>query len=86
MGPKRKEYDRLRFNTGQHNRILLITLLLGTLAFVPVILRLYNLMIRDYGYYAGLALRNQTRTTTVTAHRGDIFDRNMNLLATSVSV
>ena len=86
MGPKRKEYDRLRFNTGQHNRIMLITLLLGTLAFVPVILRLYNLMIRDYDYYAGLALRNQTRTTTVTAHRGDIFDRNMNLLATSVTV
>ena len=86
MGPKRKEYDRLRFNTGQHNRIMLITLLLGTLAFVPVILQLYNLMIRDYDYYAGLALRNQTRTTTVTAHRGDIFDRNMNLLATSVTV
>ena len=61
-------------------------MLLGMLAFVPVFFRLYILMIRDYDYYAQLALRNQTRTTTVTAHRGDIYDRNMNILATSVSV
>ena len=83
---KRKEYDRLRLNSGQHRRILLVMLLLGLLAFVPVGLRLYQLMIREYDYYAGLALRNQTRTTTVTAHRGEIYDRNMNILAGSVSV
>ena len=83
MGKRR--YDRLRFNTGQHRRIL-IAMLLGVLAFAPVLWRLYVLMIRDYDYYAQLALRNQTRTTTVTAHRGDIYDRNMNILATSVSV
>ena len=83
---KRKEYDRLRFNSGQHRRILLVMLLFGLLAFVPVGWRLYDLMISNYDYYAGLALRNQTRTTTVTAHRGEIYDRNMNILATSVSV
>ena len=86
MGKKGKHYDRLRFNSGQHRRILLVALLLGMLAFLPVFWRLYQLMIEDYDYYAGLALRNQTRTTTVTAHRGDIYDRNMNILATSVSV
>ncbi len=86
MGEKRRQYDRLRFNSGQHRRILLTGLILGVLAFVPVALRLYGLMIRDYDYYAALALRNQTRTTTVSAHRGEIYDRNMNILATSVSV
>lgn len=89
MGKKPKEkrsYDRLRLNSGHHRRILLVSVLLGLLAFVPVGVRLYALMIESYDYYAGLALRNQTRTTTVTANRGDIYDRNMNILATSVSV
>lgn len=89
MGKKPKEkrsYDRLRLNSGHHRRILLVSVLLGLLAFVPVGVRLYELMIESYDYYAGLALRNQTRTTTVTANRGDIYDRNMNILATSVSV
>ncbi len=86
MGKKRKQYDRLRFNSGQHRRILLTGLLLGILAFVPVAVRLYQLMVESYDYYAALALRNQTRTTAVSAHRGDIYDRNMNILATSVSV
>ena len=85
MGRKR-EYGRLRLDSGQHKRIMLTALVLGLLAFVPVGARLYSLMVTDYDYYAGLALRNQTRTTRVEADRGDIFDRNMNLLATSVSV
>ena len=60
--------------------------LLGIAAFVPVALRLHRLMVVDYEYYSGLALRNQTRSTTVTAHRGTIYDRNMNILACSESV
>ena len=85
-GSKRKEYNRLRLDSGQHKRIMLAGAVLGLLAFVPVGLRLYDLMIVNYDYYAGLALRNQTRTTLVTADRGDIYDRNMNILAASVSV
>ena len=81
-----KKYDRLRLNSGHHRRILLAAVLLGLLAFVPVALRLYRLMVSDYDYYAGLALRNQTRSTKVEANRGDIYDRNMNILATTVSV
>ena len=54
-----KKYDRLRLNSGQHRRVMLAALLLGLAAFVPVGVRLYGLMIRDYEYYAGLALRNQ---------------------------
>ena len=81
-----KSYERLRMDSGHHRRIRITMAVLGLLAFLPVGLRLYNLMVRDYDYYAELALRNQTRTTTVTADRGDIYDRNMNVLATSVSV
>ena len=83
---RKKEYSRLRFDSGHHRRILAVTALLGVLAFVPVTLRLYALMVEDYDYYSALALRNQTRTTTVTADRGTIYDRNMNILAKSVSV
>jgi len=59
---------------------------LGIAAFLPVGLQLYSLMIGQYDYYSQLALRNQTRTTSVTAERGTIYDRNMNTLAVSVGV
>ena len=88
MGRKenRKEYNRIRKDTGQHRRITYTALLLGILAFIPLLMQLYTLMVRDYDYYSRLALRNQTRTTRVTADRGIIYDRNMNILACSQSV
>jgi len=86
MGKAPKRYDRLRFNSGQHRRILLTGTLLGLLAFVPVGLRLYGLMIREYDYYSAKALSNQSRSTPVAARRGDIVDRNMEILATDTGV
>ena len=84
--PKKREYNRIRKDTGQHRRITLTALCLGILAFIPLVMQLYTLMVRDYDYYAKLALRNQTRTTRVTADRGILYDRNMNILACSQSV
>ena len=84
--PRKKEYERVRMDSGHHRRIMQAAAVLGLAAFVPIGLRLYGLMIRDYDYYSSLALRNQTRSTAVTEDRGDIYDRNMNILATSVSV
>ena len=86
MARRGKKYERIRYDSGQHRRILLTMAVLGLVAFVPIGLRLYGLMVRDYNNYAELALRNQTRSTAVTAERGEIFDRNMNVLATSVGV
>ena len=83
---KRTPYQRTRLDSGHHRRILAVAALLGAAAFLPVAARLWKLMVRDYDYYARLALNNQTRTTAVTPARGDIYDRNMELLAGSVSV
>ena len=83
---KQKEYSRVRADSGQHRRILAVMAVMAIIAFIPVSLRLYYLMISRYDEYSQLALRNQTRTTAVTADRGTIYDRNMNILAASVSV
>ena len=84
---KRKTlYERRRLDSGQHRRILAVMAVFGIVAFVPVALRLYDLMVAQNGHYARLALDNQTRTTAVTAHRGTIYDRNMNVIAVSRSV
>ncbi len=85
-GTKKREYSRIRKDTGQHRRITITALCLGILAFIPVFMQLYTLMVRDYDYYSRLALRNQTRTTRVTAERGVIYDRNMHIFACSQSV
>ena len=83
---KKKQPQRLRGDSGQHRRILAMALVLGILAFIPVVLQLCNLMILQYEYYLQKATDNQTRTTAVAADRGDIYDRNMNVLATSKTV
>ena len=83
---RKNQFERARANSGHHRRILIVMAVMALLAFVPVSLRLFDLMVLQYDYYAGLALRNQTRTTTVTADRGTIYDVNMNILACSQSV
>ena len=86
MAKHRDPYARIRGDSGQQRRIMLIALLLGILAFVPLALQLYRLMVIDHGYYKDLALRNQSRTTNITTARGQILDRNMNILAASETV
>ena len=86
MAKHKDPYGRIRGDSGQKRRILLVALVLGVLVFVPVALQLYKLMVIDHGYYQNLALRNQSRTTNVTTDRGQILDRNMNILAASETV
>lgn len=59
---------------------------LGIGAFLVVGLRLGKVMLIDHDYYEAKAVSNQTRSTLVTAQRGSIYDRNMDILAASVSV
>ena len=84
--PTRQQFTRSRMDSGHHRRILIAMGLLGILAFVPVAWRLYDLMVRQFDYYSGKALNNQTRSTTVMGQRGMIYDRNMQILATNISV
>ncbi len=86
MKQQKRQYARVRMDSGQHRRIRIAALLLGVLAFVPLVGRLYQLMVTQYDTYSQIALKNQSRTTAVTGDRGTIYDRNMNILAASRTV
>ena len=67
-------------------RTLIVMALCGIVLFIPLIATLYNLMITQHDFFEGLAVNNQTRSTAVSASRGTVYDRNMNVLAMSASV
>ena len=83
---KKKQLRRVRADTGQHRRVLVVAALLGIVGFIPMAVRLFDLMVLQYDRYAALALENQTRTTFVAADRGSIYDRNMEVLACNIPV
>lgn len=66
--------------------IFALMICLGILSFCAVAVMLVKLMLIDHDKYEEKAIRNQTRSTSVTASRGTIYDRNMNVLAASSSV
>ena len=83
---RNKHYRRVRADSGQQRRIGLTMALLGAAAFLPVLVRLFGLMVMSYDTWSALALSNQSRTTRVQSARGEIYDRNMNILAASRTV
>ena len=80
------KYRRIRADSGQQRRIALVMALLGAAAFLPVLFRLLGLMVVSYDTWSARALANQSRTTRVQSARGNIYDRNMNILAGSETV
>lgn len=68
------------------SRTLILMILCGVVLFIPLIATLYNLMITDHEKYEEMALQSQTRSTSLTAARGVIYDRNMNIMAASSTV
>lgn len=66
--------------------VLALMVLLGVAAFCVLLGRLVKLMLVQHEYYEEKAIRNQTRSVSVTAARGKIYDRNMELLAASTGV
>ncbi len=88
---RRQEADYTRSGRVRAERMMLsrigwVSILCICLAFLPVVAMLANLMLVHHEEYAQLALDNQTRVTGITASRGTIYDRNMNVMAVSTSV
>ncbi len=83
---KRKRPPQEVTDTGIRKGILALTVLFGIVAFAVLAGRLVKLMLVDHEYYQSKAISNQTRSTSVTASRGTVYDRNMEVLAASTSV
>ena len=67
-------------------RTLVLMIVCGIVVFIPLIATLYHLMITEHDYYEERAIKNQTRSTNLSASRGVIYDANMNVLASSSTV
>ncbi len=79
------QYPRETTNRPYLLRTVLVGSIVGLL-FLVLIGRLFQMMILQHDEYESKAIRNQTRSISVSADRGEIFDCNMNVLANSVSV
>ena len=66
-------------------RTLILALVCGIVAFSVLAWRLYKLMIVDHDFYEEKAVDQQTRTVSVAASRGTIYDSNHNALAQSAT-
>lgn len=85
-GKKRNKLAAEKANRTILSRTLFLMIVCGVVVFIPLLLTLYHLMIRQHDYFEELAINNQTRSTAVTAARGIVYDRNMNILASSATV
>ena len=67
-------------------RISVLMIVFGFAVFIPLICKLVQLQIVDHDSLSQMAIDNQTRKSSITAARGTIYDRNMNVLAISADV
>ena len=84
--PPIRRQNRSVSDTYIRKGIFVLMVLLGVVAFGVLTGRLIKLMLVDHDYYESKAISNQTRSTSVTASRGTIYDRNMEVMAASSSV
>ena len=81
MSGKKNEHP----NRMMLRRTLFLMLMCGVAAFAVIGIRLFKLQITDHELYEGKAIDQQLRSTTITAHRGSIYDRNGEILAMSAT-
>lgn len=67
-------------------RSLFLMAIFGLVAFIPLFVKLWQLQISQHDYYQDLAVKQQTRDSTVTANRGTIYDSKGEVLAMSATV
>ncbi len=67
-------------------RSLFLMLVCGVGLFIPLVIQLWNISIRDHDFYQQRAAQQQLMDVSVSAHRGDIRDANGEVLAMSATV
>ena len=86
MSKKNRSKEPVSPNRMMLRRTLFLMIVCGIVAFIVLGARLFKLQILDHDMYESAAMEQQVRETTVSAKRGTIYDRNMNILAMSASV
>lgn len=82
----RKKPADQRVNRMILSRTIFLMVVCGVGIFIPLIVQLYTIQIRDHDFYEQKAISQQTRDTVIAANRGTIYDRNYKPLAISASV
>ena len=67
-------------------RSLILMLICGVGLFIPLIIQLWNISIRDHDFYQQEAAKQQLMDVSVSAHRGEIRDANGEVMAMSATV
>ena len=67
-------------------RSLILMLVCGVGLFIPLVIQLWNISIRDHDFYQQRATQQQLMDVSVSAHRGEIRDANGEVLAMSATV
>lgn len=83
--PHRKSESSRRADRIVQQRTFWFMLLLGIVVFAAVLVKLYTLQIVQHEELEERAVRQQTRSTELTASRGVIYDKNGNILAISAT-
>ena len=81
-----KKTDEKRANRMIISRTVFLMIICGVLIFIPLILQLYKIQIKQHDFLEQKAISQQTRDTIVSANRGTIYDRNNKPLVVSASV
>ncbi|MDD4716265.1 MAG: penicillin-binding transpeptidase domain-containing protein, partial [Oscillospiraceae bacterium] len=85
-GSKKKMTKDQRANRTILRRTLFLMVLFGVVSFAALLIKLYTIQVSQHERYEELALQQQTRSVTVSASRGMVYDAKGNILAISATV
>lgn len=83
--PNRKDENVRRANRVIQQRTLVLMLVLGVGVFLALFFKLFSLQITHHDELQSKAVDQQTRSVTVTANRGTIYDQSGNIMAISAT-
>lgn len=85
-GKNKKLTKDQRANRTILGRTLVLMAFFGVVTFTALLIKLYTIQISEHDRYEELAVEQQTRSVTVSASRGIIYDTKGNILAISATV